>query len=283
MSSISRLFRVEKAVHGLTILFGLTSLANVEAFLRGAGHPPGASWSLAAALGAALIIVSIALTRISSSERAAFRALLTVGLALALISGALQSATYNAHLGLLWSIMLGFGVPVVGEIGLSLAAALFASAQRREELRTVNDRIERAIVANLDGAIDAFDPSKIRGRIDRALNTVAARAVDGVTANLLAVYGQAADSAPEPVSVERAGADDITHNVRTPDELAAARRAKKQQRMDAVWALIEQGELSPANLADRVGVSAKTLGRYIEEFRQAGRDVVVNGVVKAGV
>jgi hypothetical protein len=266
-------------------------LANVNAFLRGAGHDHLAAAALSLALGAALIVVSIALTKIDwQSERQAFRWLVAVGSLLALISGALQSAEYATHLPGLWPYLLGYGVPVVGEIGLSLATALFSKAQQRSELRAVNAKIERAIITNLDGAISSFDPSTIQRRIDRSLNTIAARAVDGVTANLLAVYGAPAATpvvewAPSgheatPVPQETTLTPITSHNVPTPDDLAAARSAKKSARKGQVWRLIQTGQLSLNQLADQVNVTEKTIDRYISEFRQAGHSISVNGVVK---
>lgn len=281
--------KIDFYVHTLTILFGLTSLANVNAFLRSAGHDPVASWVLSAALGAALIVVSIALTRIDwATERSAFYALASVGTALAIISGALQSSEYSAHLHGMWPYLLGYGVPLIGEVGLSLAAALFTKAERRAELRAVNTKIEAAIIANLDAAIAAFDPAGIKKRIEKSLNTIAARAVDGVTANLLSVYGQTeasgatlGETANEPTPETGQAEPDNPHNVRTPAELSAIRSDKKAQRMDEAWTLINQGNLSMDEITGRLGISEKTMGRYIKEFRQAGHMITVNGVVKS--
>lgn len=279
--SIHKLFKTEKAVHVLTVLFGLTSLANVNAFLRGAGHDPAAALVLSVALGAALIVVSIALTKIDwGTERTTFRALVTVGLALGVISGALQSSEYGAHLRGLWPYLLGYGIPLIGEVGLSLAAALFARAQARSELRAVNAKMERAIIKNLDDAIDGFDPSKIRARIDRSLNGIAARAVDGVTAELLAVYDAPAVTSETTEATTQTGAGTVARIVRTPEEMNAVKQAKKQGRMDAVLRLIELGTLGMDEIASQAEISVKTLGRYIKDFQAQGHPISVNGVVK---
>lgn len=280
--------KIDFYVHTLTVLFGITSLANINAFLRSAGHDPVAAAVLSAALGAALIVVSIALTRIDwQTERGAFYALASVGTALAIISGALQSSEYSAHLHGAWPYLLGYGVPVIGEVGLSLAAALFTKAERRAELRAVNAKIEAAIISNLDAAIAAFDPAGIKKRIERSLNTIAARAVDGVTANLLSVYastGSAAtpgETADEPAPTTGQHEPDNPHNVRSPAELAAIRSDKKAKRMGLAWTLINQGNLSMGEIVERMGISEKTLGRYIKEFQGQGHMITVNGVVKA--
>lgn len=144
MNKPFQLMSIEHATHTLTILFGVTSLANVNAFLRDAGHDPLAAGALSLALGAALIVISIALTKIDwQTERPTFYMLAIVGSLLALISGALQSA-----------------------------------------------------------------------------------------------------------------------------------------RKGQVWQLIQAGHLSLNQLADQVNVTEKTIDRYISEFRQAGHNITVNGVVK---
>ncbi len=279
--------KIDFYVHTLTVLFGVTSLANVNAFLRSAGHDPVASWVLSAALGVALIVVSIALTRIDwATERSAFYALASVGTALAIISGALQSSEYSAHLHGMWPYLLGYGVPFIGEVGLSLAAALFTKAERRAELRAVNAKIEAAIIANLDAAIAAFDPAGIKKRIEKSLNTIAARAVDGVTANLLSVYGQPTAPGETAEPTQETPATDIspsvTVNVDSLDLANAARTSKKQANMDKTFTLIRCGDRSLGQIANEVGVGTKTISRYIDEFRQAGHAITVNGVVKAG-
>lgn len=268
---------VEHATHTLTILFGLTSLANVNAFLRGAGHDPYAAAVLSLALGAALIVVSIALTQIDwQTERPAFASLTTVALALGLISGALQSAQYSLHLPGAWPYLLGYGIPLIGEVGLSLAAALFTKAQRRSELRGVNAKLEQAIITNLDAAIASFDPTPIQRRIDRSLNTVAARAVDGVTGELMRFY-----SAPlaEPVEASPAETAAISPNVPELTLANAVRLSKKNANVDKALALIQAGQHSLGDLADAVGVSSKTIGRYIDHLRTSGHNITVNDVV----
>ena len=280
-----KLLSIESATHALILLFTLTSWANIKAFLVGAGHDVLAAALLSGALGAALAIVSLAISKLDmQAEKQTFYALTLVGGGLALLSGALQAAEYSRHLGPGWAIALGFGVPCLGEIGLSLASSLFSKSQRRAELRSVNAKIEQAITNNLDQALMKFDPSTIQKRIDKALNTVAIRAVDGVTANLLSLYG---DNQPDREEGARADTPpsvrqdaDITHTVPTPDDLSAARVDKKNARMDKALALIQCGDRSLGAIADEVGVSEKTVGRYIDAFREQGHDISVNGVCK---
>lgn len=290
---------IEHSTHLLILLFTLTSWANIKAFLVGAGHDWLAAALLSGALGAALAVISLALTKIDlATERQTFNALVTVGAGLALLSGALQASEYSRHLSTAWAValgiisgalqsdtyaqhltgawpyLLGYGVPLVGEVGLSLASSLFSKAQRRSELRAVNAKIEAAIITNLDTAIESFDPSQIQRRIDKTLNRVALAAVGGVESNLMAVYGVA-----EPDREK-----DITPNV-TPTggdlEVAnAARMSKKAANMDKTFALIQCGDRSLGAIAGEVGVTPKTITRYIEDFRERGYPITVNGVCK---
>lgn len=273
---MKRIIGIESATHVLILLFTLTSWANIRAFLIGAGHDALAAALLSGALGAALAVISLAISRLDIAiERQAFAALAIVGGGMALLSGALQAAEYSRHLGVVWAVALGFGIPVLGEIGLSLASALFSRAERKSDLRRINTKIEAAIVGNLDAAIAAFDPSTIRRHVERALNVVALRAVSGVKSDLLSAYG-AVDSEPLPM-VEAAP---LSTTGATVEQLAAARTAKKNAKMEKVFALIECGDRTLNQLADEARVSSKTISRYIDEFRSSGHNIEVNGVVK---
>ncbi|HRS75150.1 MAG TPA: winged helix-turn-helix domain-containing protein [Anaerolineaceae bacterium] len=271
-----KLLSIESATHALILLFTLTSWANIKAFLVGAGHDVLAAALLSGALGAALAIVSLAISKLDmQAEKQTFYALTLVGGGLALLSGALQAAEYSRHLGPGWAIALGFGVPCLGEIGLSLASSLFSKSQRRAELRSVNGRIEAAIVSNLDSAISGFDPSTIQKRIDKTLNRVALAAVGGVETNLMAVYG-GEEAAPDRGEV------DASRNVMTPKDLNAIRTGHMQEKMGKTFALIQCGDRSQAAIAEEVGVSTKTISRYIDRFREQGHTITVNGVCKVG-
>ncbi len=204
-----------------------------------------------------------------------------MGSGLALLSGALQASEYARHLGALWAIALGFGTPVLGEIGLSLTSALFSRSQRRAELRNINGRIEQAIVGNLDQAIASFDPSTIQRRIDRALNKVALAAVGGVEASLLALYGaETSPSTPADTMSVSPTDNENMGSFTTVDELSAARIAKASERKQHFFALVQRGDLALGDIASQLGVTDRTVKNYISEYRTAGHAISVNGVVK---
>lgn len=279
---MTKYLKIEYATHTLTVLFGVTSLANVNAFLRGAGHDPAAAVALSVALGAALIVVSIALTKLDwQSEQQTFWTLGAVGALLAVVSGSLQASEYSKHLAWGWAVTLGFAVPCIGEIGLSLATALYLKALGRAELRAVHATMEGAVVKALAEAIETFDTGLIRRRVERSLNAVAGRAVDGVTSELLAFYGAAAgEGVGENVASVTLVDSSIPRNVVSPEEMTAIRSAHKRQKMERTLALIQAGERSLGEIAGEIGVTSKTIGRYIEELRGNGHLISVNGVVK---
>lgn len=273
-----KLLSIESATHALILLFTLTSWANIKAFLVGAGHDPLAAALLSGALGAALAVVSLAISRLDlATEKQTFCTLAIVGGGLALLSGALQAAEYGRHLGPGWAVALGFGVPCLGEVGLSLASSLYGKSQRRAELRGINGKIEQAITGNLDQAIAGFDPTTIQKRIDKTLNRVALAAVGGVESDLLALY-----NAPLPDREE-----DVSPNVqRSEGDLGianAARLSKVSANVDKTFTLIQCGDKSLGAIADEVGVTTKTISRYIDRLREQGHTITVNGVCKVGV
>ena len=129
-------------------------------------------------------------------------------------------------------------------------------------------------VRSLDDALADFDTSQIRKRIDRSLNSIAGRAVDGVTNELLNFYGTPTTQ-PEP-----AESADISPNVPELTLANAVRLSRKNANIDKALTLIETGQHSLADLATEIGVHPKTIGRYIEDLRTGGHNISVNGVVK---
>lgn len=167
-------FNFKGLVHLVMIAFAVASLGNVHAFLSSAGHPSEVAWALGIALGSALVIVAMMITHVDREvDPDAFWWLVATEIGLGLISGALQAAEYSKHLHLAWSVILGFGIPLVGEVCLAFAASAYIRARSRERFRTVSVTIETAVADRLESAIDELDPQTINRHVAKTINQLA--------------------------------------------------------------------------------------------------------------
>ena len=190
-------------IHLTLLAFAGASLGNVREFLRLAGHPDAAAWPMAIALSSALVLLSLMLTHIDrESNGRAFGWLLVTALLLGAISGSLQMHVYQQHLPQHWAILLGFGIPLAGEVSLSFATSAYIKAKGRERYRNVSLTLETAVADRLEEAIAAIDAESIQRHVTQTINLLAQRAVDSVAARALRYYqseGDAdADADPDP-------------------------------------------------------------------------------------
>ncbi|MCB0094058.1 MAG: hypothetical protein KDE46_00005, partial [Caldilineaceae bacterium] len=128
----------KSAAHVVMLAFAVASLDNVHRFFAHAGHDGLAAWALAGALGAALVTLSIMLTHIDrDTDRRAWGMMAGAAVAVGVLSGSLQASTYAETLQPLTAVLLGFGVPLVGEVLLALAVSAYEKSQARAAYRNV--------------------------------------------------------------------------------------------------------------------------------------------------
>lgn len=131
---VKQLFKFENAAHVLIVCFGFTSFSNIKTFLTHAGHDGYAAAALSMALGAALIVCSIALTKLDwQREKFTTFLLISAATALGAISGGIQSVEYTKELDGVWPYVLGYGIPLIGEVFFSLAMAQFEQSRERAQ------------------------------------------------------------------------------------------------------------------------------------------------------
>ena len=111
---------VERVVHLVIGISALASLENIASFFLRLGHPFGAAWATSGVLGIGLVVVAVVLTQVDpDTHPREFRWVLGLASALALLSGGLQTSGYS-HTGvtLPWNFVLGFSIPILGEVVL---------------------------------------------------------------------------------------------------------------------------------------------------------------------
>lgn len=285
--------------HGVMIAFAVASLGNVRAFLMGGGHDEGVAWALGLALGTGLVVVSIMLSQIDrNTDSSAFNWLLGTGIVLGLVSGGVQAAEYAKHLHIAWAIVLGFSVPLGGEVLLAVGVAFYERAKERERFRNTAATIERAVADRVENAIGTMEPTVIQKHVERTVNGLARLAVDSVATQAAQFYVKT-DAKPYTPPHE----DDVTPSKSTPvapemdgtngetdapgiEKANAARRTKAYIRQQEVLKILAEeyngkpaSELNKTEIGTRLDTTRQTIGRDIDDLIESGR-LSINGVVK---
>jgi hypothetical protein len=226
---------------------------------------------LGAALGGVLVIVSIMLTHTDRhASPQSFNWLTIVALGLGLISGSVQSAEYATHLHIAWAIVLGFGVPLFGEVGLAMATSEYTKAQKRERFRSVSATIENAVADRLEAAISELDPAAIKKHVERTVNALARQAVDSVSAQAAQFYVQSGQQMDVQNAVPNVQGSDLD---KVNEQRKAAKLAAQQDMLDAFEA---DPFASYRSVGQRIGRSPSTVSTWLGELGKAGV-VHVNG------
>ena len=261
---------VKVLVHGVMIAFAGASLGNIHEFFRSAGHPDEVAWPLAVALGSALVILSIMLTRVDhETDRTTFRWLAATALLLGGISGALQSRVYAAHLPNGWAMLLGYGIPIGGEVLLSVAFASYQKARERERFRSVSLMVETAVADQLERALEEFDPEAIHQHVEDTLNRLARQAMGSVEAQALRFYEEGGDgmvkALPEPSGF---GPQNLEKAKAVRAETMAAQAEETKATILAL--LADQDLLGSTAIAQELGIHRDTALKYAKELEQDG-------------
>jgi hypothetical protein len=258
-------FDVRLLVHAILVAFAVASLGNVHAFFSTAGHPNEVAWALAIALGASLVTLSVMMTQLDrESDPQAFQWLLMTAVLLGFISGSLQMAVYRTHLPLVWAVLLGFGIPIGGEVLLSWATAAYMKARDRERFRNMSGSIESAVADHLENALASFDPELIRQHVERTINQLVRLAMDSVSAQAQGFY-QINDS-----SMDAEGGFGPQHLWKAQERRAESLAERAEERKEGILAMLAEGALGTGDIADRLEIHRDTARKYCQELQDAG-------------
>lgn len=280
---------IRYATHAVMISFALASLGNIKTFLVDANHPVEVAWLLGIALGTSLVLISILLSE-TDRRSPAWLWLAATGTSLALISGSMQAAEYSKHLSGAWPVLLGFGIPLAGEILLALALAAYERSVEDRKFHTINKTIESAVAHQIEAAISDFDPAAIRKRINITVNDLANKAVAHAAQQAGAVYAETAHVTAE-VAQPLTDATSVASN--PPDlntildtgrqRAVEAQRSKTEQRHNALLDILQQeyngvssDVLNKTELGERLGVTRQTIARDLETLATANK-ITLNG------
>lgn len=261
-------------IHGTMLAFAGASLGNVREFFSIAGHPPAAAWPMAIALSSALVTLSILITEIDrEADGGAFAWLLMTALLLGTISGSLQMHVYQQHLPWPWPALLGYGIPLGGEVCLAQAASSYAKARRRERYRNISLTVETAVADRLESAVERMDPETIRRHVERTINSLARYAVDSVAARALSYYQPNAASTLESEWGSGEAAQFGPHNLPKAQSIRVERlAAQTEERAAAILHyLAGRGPQTTKAVADAVSIHRDTARKYLSELAASGQ------------
>lgn len=204
-TTLKRIFTLEHAIHAVIILCAGTSLENIKDFFQSKGHPDQAAWLISLTLGSGVVITSIMLTRVDPlRSKTTFYWMFTSALSFALLSGGIQSAQYASHNVLFpWNILLGFSLPITGEVLLAWASSLYILHQKAIVLETIQEDAQSAVTKALVTSLEQFDSSQVRESVnalmlqlaDQSLQSAGRRLLGGFPTEILT----SRLNSPEPV------------------------------------------------------------------------------------
>jgi hypothetical protein len=182
MKNIKSIFTIEHLVDGAMIVFALTSVGNIAEYMNSSGHNPITSYGAACALGLGLVAISILLARVSPSDKGTFWFMLSATVAVAVLSGAVQSKAYLKHgpADPLAAYLFGFGFPVIGECLLALAMSVYTEGQKRKRLNASDDAMNERINQFLNESLDNVDLSKMATHIERQVFAIVRNKIDTI-------------------------------------------------------------------------------------------------------
>ena len=173
-------------VHAVMVTFAVASLGNVASFINLAHGSHLVAYALGAAIGAVLVVTSIMLTKIDRQhERETFITISAIVAVSAVLSGTIQYWAYSAHLSTLQAVILGYGVPVVGEACLAYAASMYSQAQRRAVIRSATDGTQDRIAEIIADSLSNIDTSKVKRQVAKTVDQIVMAQVNEVARTMM--------------------------------------------------------------------------------------------------
>ena len=272
--------------HVVMLAFAAASLGNVHEFFASAGHDGLSAWALAGALGAALVTISIMLTHIDrEADTRAWATLAMVGVAVAVLSGSLQAGVYLHTLTPLPAFMLGYGIPLIGEVALAFGVAAYEKAEQRREVTEAGQTVERIAVRTIVDVMQTVDVTRAKKQAERKIESLIVAHVGATVAKL--TPPEADQNRPKPTGIHQIDAPasgeafdatpsedtanaQIRHQERpTIDVANEARAAEKADKVAAIVPLLtERGPMGVSAIAEELGVHRDTARRYLTELEQ---------------
>ncbi|MGD9729257.1 MAG: hypothetical protein AB7L09_24730 [Nitrospira sp.] len=174
-------------VHAAMLAFAVTSTLNIAGFFMATHHHWLVAASAGLALGAGLMAVSVYLSRQEFGKGLSFWTLLVSTVAMAVLSGQIQSMAYQLHgLDGFTARLLGYAPPFVAEVLLALSVSLAERTERERAQRDSKQFIKDSVAESMTSAFRNVDASRIQKHIEKQVDSVIRAFVDDALGEMLA-------------------------------------------------------------------------------------------------
>jgi DNA-binding CsgD family transcriptional regulator len=269
------------------VALAAASTANIGKWLQSTGENVVTAWGVAVAVGAMVVTLSVILSRVDRGHSPAlFRIMVIAAGAMCLLSGTLQMMAYDLHMALWRAALLGYLLPLCGELLVGVAMSLYATYQDEMVLITADSESDRQIEQLIADEMRSLDLSEAKEYMQRKANTLARRKIDGTFARIMARI-ELPDA--QPVEPERAESPKLSAEAAPQPEqdgagierANAARKAQIEQRRKTLAHLLSNDpEASTGELSDKLSVSPNTI-RSDRRAIEAAPQLYVNGTANA--
>lgn len=174
-------------IHMLMIVAAIASYGNVEAFFASAHTNGTTSKSLAVVLGVALVVAS---SRLSAMDFARLKHdrnmqfVVAIAIALAIVSGLIQTYVYMLHYNMAISISLGFGIPVLLEVAPAATVALLKAIESTQRTENLRRTVEERMAVALETAVQQIDTELVHKEIAIAARLFTQESVNNIFGEL---------------------------------------------------------------------------------------------------
>lgn len=187
LQSIKQFFTNKTIVHASMLAFAVTSTLNIAGFFLATHHHWLVAASAGLALGAGLMAVSVYLSRQEFGQGISFWTLLISTVAMAVLSGQIQSMAYQLHgLDAFTARLLGYAPPFVAEVLLALSVSLAERTERERAQRDSKQFIKDSVAESMTSAFRNVDASRIQKHIEKQVDGVIRAFVDDALGEMLA-------------------------------------------------------------------------------------------------
>lgn len=197
-NSITQHLNNKTVVHGSMLAFAITSTLNIAGFFVATHHHALVAASAGLALGAGLMAVSIYLSKQEFGKGLSFWTLLISTVAMAILSGQIQSMAYQTHgLDTYTSRLLGFAPPFVAEVLLALSVSLAEKTERERAQRDSKQFIKDSVAESMTSAFRNVDASRIQKHIEKQVDGVIRAFVDDALGEMMAELNAGRSAEPQ--------------------------------------------------------------------------------------
>lgn len=286
--------------HAIMVTFAGASLFNIKDFVY-AMHPNNwLAWTIAVALAAGLVVFSALLSE-ARWRSTGFYVTLVVVTGLTAVSGFIQGGAYSHAIG--WpGWLMGFAMPVFGELGASLSLSIYAKEQQARSMDEAQKQLSDGVRKTIIEALSSVDRAKVEAQVNRAVAVITREMVDASIHDMIAeLRGGRVQLDVQPVvqlDVQNGQQNTPENTPSTPNlavldtnpvqsvvqksALELANEKRKADKLDAMRIVLGAYHQNPdASLRDVAGLvnrSPETIRNWLKDLESQGI-VHVNGSV----